>query len=177
MTGHQGSSPEAERIQAPLHGSKPVGLIDYHLIHSAEPSDHPADAHPRGNAGRYRQVVNFDRGKSKGLLDFNGKADGFVHWRRRIASYLSDEDVTYGQLIDWARQQPGAITEKVEDKDACDISTKIGLDVKEFSRMLYNFLCTRFGKTMEFRMDSAGPWPRALAGIVRRVRRSGRRDD
>ena len=45
--------------------------------------------------------------------------------------------MTYGQLIVWARQQPGVITEEAEDKNASDIATNIGLDVKEPSRKLY----------------------------------------
>ena len=97
------------------------------MIHSAEPSGHPADAHPRGKAGRRRQEVNFCRGKKDGLLDSDGEADDFVHWRRRIASYLSDEAVTYGQLTDWARQQLGAITKG--DRRAADASDLSMFDV------------------------------------------------
>ena len=93
-------------------------MLEHWKIHSPEPSEHLADAHPRGSTGCHRQAVNYDRGKKNGLLDFDGKADDFAHWRRRLASYISDEDVTYEQLIDWARQQPQIHTGEVENNDA-----------------------------------------------------------
>ena len=68
-------------------------------------------------------------GNKTGLIYFDGKADGFSHWRRRLASYISDEDVAYGKVVDWARQQPNIITEEVENNNASDIAEKIGLVV------------------------------------------------
>ncbi len=111
-------------------------MFEHWRIHSPETSERTAGAHPRGNTGRHRQEISFDRGKKDGMFGFNGKADDFVHWRRRIASYLSEEDVIYGQLIDSARQQPGAITEEVADKNASGIATKLRLNVKELRRKL-----------------------------------------
>jgi hypothetical protein len=161
----QGSSPEVERSQVPFQGSKPPGLDDardgrdpwqrYHQIGSPEPSEHLADGCPRSNTDRHKQEIKFDRGKMATLNDFDGKPEDFSHWRRRITSHISDENVDFGKLIDWARQQTSAITEQEEDKHVKEVAGKFGLDIKEFSRKFYNFICNKLGKTMESRMDRA----------------------
>ena len=95
----------------------------------------PGSTRPTPTLAATRDVTGktstFVRGKQKVLIDFNGGGDGFPHWRRRLASYISDEDVAYGKLIDWARQQPSTINKQVEDNHARGIAEKIGLDVEE----------------------------------------------
>ena len=94
--------------------------------------------------------IHFNRNKEKGLEKFDGKASEFKPWRRRMTNYISEEDTSYANRMEWARTQKGVslVPTAFEERE-----TKFGIDVKEFSRKLYNFLCKWLGNTMEGRID------------------------
>ena len=77
---------------------------------------------------------------------FDGKSDDLVYWRMQLSTYISNEDLAYEKMIDWAREQTSVISEQVEDDKAREIFGKLGLDIKEFSKKLYSFLVPGSGK-------------------------------
>ena len=67
-------------------------------------------------------------------------------------NYISEENAAYTKLMEWARTQKDAINEETYEFGGTEV-TKFGIDVKEFSRKLYNFPCKWLGNTMEGRVD------------------------
>ena len=63
--------------------------------------------------------INFNRNKEKGLEKFDGKASEFKSWRPRMTNYISEEDTSYADLMQWARTQKGAIMESTETMEMC----------------------------------------------------------
>ena len=68
-----------------------------------------------------------------------------------MTNYIVEENDSYAKLMEWARIQKIVINENPHDFGGTE-ETKFGINVKEFSRKLYNFLC----KWMET------PWKAAL---------------
>ena len=139
-----------------IHVHPPVQakLTECFKIHSqgATPAhdrtgDHEDTQHP-GGIPRNHGEIHFNRNKEKGLDTFDGKAQEFKPWRRRMAIYVSEEDAAYATLMEWARTQKDVITEAREELKTSgfgDTEARLGIDVKEFSRKLYNFLCKWLG--------------------------------
>ena len=69
-----------------------------------------------------------------------------------MTNYVTEENASYAKLMEWARIQKDVINENPHDFLGTE-ETKFGIDVKEFSRKLYNFLCKWLGNTMEGRID------------------------
>ena len=123
---------------------------NYYNIHTPE---HQEDSQRQMGGCRNHGEIHFDRGKNKGLETFDGKAGDYRFWRRRMTNYIANEESSYGELIEWARSQKETITENIEVSNA--EAAKFGLDVRQFSRKLYNLLCSWLGKTMDGRIDRA----------------------
>ena len=74
-----------------------------------------------------------------------------------MTNCISEEDTAYAALMEWARTHKGVITEATEEMKTSGFGgteeVNFGIDVKEFSRKLYNFLCKWLGNTMEGRID------------------------
>jgi hypothetical protein len=66
--------------------------------------------------------------------------------------YTMEESEPYAKLMEWARVQKFVINENSHDFGGTE-ETMFGLNVKEFSRKLYNFLCKWLGHSMESRID------------------------
>ena len=96
--------------------------------------------------------IHFTRNKEKGLEKFDGRTAEFKPWRRWMINYISEENAAYTKLMEWARMQKGVINEDPYDFGGTE-GNKFGIDVKEFSRKLYYFLCKWLGNTMEGRID------------------------
>ena len=75
-----------------------------------------------------------------------------------MTNYVSEEETVYATLMEWARTQKDVITEAREELKTSGFGgteARLGIDVKEFSRKLYNFLCKWLGHSMEGRIDRA----------------------
>ena len=105
-----------------------------------------------GDVPRDNGDIHFTRNKEKGLEKFDGKTAEFKPWRRRMINYIVEENESYARLMEWARIQKIVINENPHDFGGTE-ETKFGINVKEVSRKLYNFLCRWLGNTMEGRID------------------------
>ena len=132
-----------------IHSEVATPARDYNREH--EDTQHQANM-PRSNG-----EIHFNRNKEKGLEKFDGKTSELKPWRRRMNNYISEEDMSYADLIEWARTHKGVITEETEhikkSGSGGTEESKLGIYVKEFSRKLYNCLCKLLGNTMEGRID------------------------
>ena len=73
------------------------------------------DTQHLGDIPRNCGEIHFNRNKEKGLEKFDGKTSEFKPWRRRMNNCISEEDMSYADLIEWARTHKGVITEETEN--------------------------------------------------------------